>query len=152
MKYAKHIHVLQLLSTIPTGVKPTRAHTFSNWVWPAGWEQQCNDAWDHIFAYIHANWAAPDTAIAPGTAIRDYPRIDTDEGKIAVFDCNAMLMMPHEEFVAKLELLPPYFSEVVFPIAVGRYMLRDLALAINHRTLTTFTEFHNRYGAIILSY
>ncbi len=119
--------------------------------YPAEWLQQCNDAWDHLFTYIHANWAVPNTAMKDGECTFDYPTMTSDQGKIAVFDCNMMLRMPHDEFVAKLESLPPYFSEIVFPIAVGRYLLRDLYLPIQHRDLKTFSEFHNRYGRIILT-
>lgn len=140
MKYAKHIHVLQLLSTIPTGVKPISTSGY-RFVWPAGWEQQCNDAWDHLFTYIHANWAAPSQIV------------DT-EFKVGVFDCRAMLAMGTAELEAKLASLPPYFSETIFPAAVARYMLGciHLNLPINHTKLTTFREFHNRYGRIILDY
>lgn len=116
MKYAKHIHVLELLAT---------SHTR-------------DEAFDHMFTYIHANWAEPSSFT------------DT-EFKGNVFDCSEMLVMPREVFEAKLEALPPYFSEVLFPIAVARYMLRELALPFYPMESNTFGEFYRRYGGIILS-
>ena len=139
MKYTKHIHVLQLLSTIPTDVQPTRTASCCNWVYPDGWVEKCNDAFDHILVYIHTNWIAPSAIV------------DT-EFKVNVFDCREMLRMRRDELEDKLASLPPYFSEVIFPIAVARYMLGDLALPIDHRKVTAFREFHNRYGSIILTY
>jgi len=137
MKFTKHIHVLQLLSTVPRDVKPTRDKACMNWAWPDGWEQKGHDAWDHLFTYIHANWPAPCSVMVGDTACTDVP------------DCRTMLNMGAEELTAKLESLPPYFSEVIFPVAVARYLLRDRLLCINPHKLATFTEFHNRYGQII---
>jgi len=152
MKYSKHIHVLQLLSTIPPN--PVRAYVNKhNQPYPAEWLQQCNDAWDHLFTYIHANWARPDTAMADGDIVCSYPTITSVQGKVDVFDCRVMLAMGRDDLEAKLASLPPYFSETIFPVAVARYMLGGihLNLPIQHRELTTFHEFHNRYGRIILS-
>ena len=62
-----------------------------------------------------------------------------------------MLRMNATEFMDKLATLPPYFSEVIFPVSVARYMLRELQIPLNHRKLATFGEFHKRYGTMILA-
>lgn len=132
MKYAKHIHVLHLLSTIPVGRGAMTG------------EQACQ-AFDHMLDYLHTYWAKP-TSAGSGREAGNVFAGDLDHAK----ECRAMLDMSAEELTAKLESLPPYFNEVLFPIVVARYMLRDLAMPINHRMCKNFTEFHVRYGAIIL--
>lgn len=143
--YAKHIHVLHLLSTIPPVVPRIPGEPFVPRMTP----QQAAAAWDHMFTYIHANWAIP-KSYANGM-LCDVPVEARVEAMAAVKDCGSLLSMPAVEFVAKLSSLPPFFSEYCFPIAVARFMLRESGIDLNHRATTTFTEFHNRYGYIILA-
>ncbi len=147
MKYAKHIHVLHLLSTIPTTYVDVRLE-----LQPPQWLQEVVDAFDHMFEYIHANWAEPNSAMKKGgDQVYNYQPISTPGGIGEIYDCRLMLRMSADEFEAKLSSLPPYFSEVIFPIAVARYMIRDLRLMIDHRKSKMFMDFHRRYGRIILS-
>jgi len=156
MRFAKHIHVLNLLSQVPV-----RTAEYS-WLEPDSWRQgpqravHYKDAmtpeeaiavWDHIFQYVFTHWAEPQTAMGPDLK---WTYI-TAGGHEEVLDCQAMLRMKADELTAKLESLPPYFTESVFPVAVGRYLIRELAIPFNHRKSQTFKEFHRMYGRMILS-
>ena len=146
MLFAKYIHVLHLLSTIPAPSAEDRARYRNTGIT----SDEATQAWDHLFTYIHERWAAPATAF-PRLGKRDYDRKTTAEMMKERLDCKAMLAMSRDELVAHLATLPPYFTEEVFPVAVARYLLRDLRLNFFHRKATTFTEFHRRYGDMILS-
>jgi hypothetical protein len=105
--------------------------------------QQAVDAFDHIFE----NWALPATDKKGFWAKDDR----TSEQKVEIFDCGQMLSMNAKEIEEKLASLPPYFSESMFPVAVARFMLRELQMPINHRKTKHFHEFHVRYGAMVLA-
>ena len=151
MKFAKHIFVLHHLASIP---RPEYEEKVGSSGDPYKLRvknvtsEQAEAAWDFLFEYIHANWTPP--AMMTGD-IWQQPR--TDEQKVEVYDCRQLLSYTTmEELEERLASLPPYYSEAIFPIAVGRYLLRNLALPINHRALKTFKEFHERYGSTILSW
>ena len=144
MKFTKHIHVLHLLSQIPA----PKMERVGNALWASNvamTQEQAAEAWDHMFTYIHAHFPVPLTSCAP------YDAQFTVAEKNEVLDCREMLQMNATEFMDKLATLPPYFTDVIFPVAIGRYMIRDLAMPINHRKLTTFQEFHKRYSTMILA-
>ena len=126
MQFTKHIHVLHLLSEIPT-----RELTHSEAV----------ASWDHLFHYIHNHWAKP------LTSEKNFGL----EGNQEILDCRSMLNMSSNELVAKLSTLPPYFTESIFPIAVARFLLRDMRLPLRSRDTTTFKEFCSRYSTAVLS-
>lgn len=144
MKYAKHVHVLELLNSIPRQDFNPSLPSWAKQRIGIATREQANAVFDHLFAYIHVNWAAPSTATG------DHWTQLSGDARAELVDCKDMLQMGPAEIEAKLETLPPYFTEAVFPVAVARFLLRELALPINHRELTTFKEFHNRYGFMIL--
>jgi hypothetical protein len=146
MRFTKHIHVLHLLSTVPAPPLRVPGVIRGANMTP----EQAIDAWDHLFTYIHNHWAKPMTAIEPGALVEYRARTSVEASEI--FDCGVMMTMSRDELLAKLESLPPYFTESVFPVAVGRWLLRDMAIPLNHRKSTTFREFHNRYATMILNY
>jgi hypothetical protein len=142
MPFAKHIHVLQILSTVPD-VQQNRESPMT----PA----EAETLWDQLFTYIHANWAEPATAAVDG--VMKWSSFTAAE-KVEISDCGKMLAMSYKELEEKLNALPPYFAEYVFPVSVARYLLMrsgNKALPLNHRNLTTFKEFYRRYGTMILS-
>jgi hypothetical protein len=162
MRFTKHIHVLHLLSQIPEqemeyylrdACKYTEAGRVGPYVNRRRKEVMTSEeavaAFDHLFHYIHTNWQQPVTANPVDTQLLTFPQM-TAANKHEYIDCREMLRMKQEEFVAKLESLPPHFQEYLFPVAVARYMLRELAMPINHRKSTQFREFHRRYGNMIL--
>lgn len=161
MRFAKHIHVLYLLSQIPVrekeyhpraGCKYVDAERMGPYV-TGSWKvvmtsKQAVDSFDHLFHYIHTNFREPATAIpevGPGPHV-----LKTVADRHEYIDCRELLVMERDEFAAKLESLPPYFLEHTFPVAVARYMLRELAMPIDHRISTQFPEFYRRYGNMIL--
>lgn len=131
MKFPHHTYVLGLLHTMPA----TRCTP-----------EEGVAAWDHMFDYIHAHFPVPDSAYLENG---DWPQFNVSMKDMAA-DCNTLLQMPRSEFEAKLESLPPYFCNILFPCAVARYMLREACLNMNHRNTRTFREFHRRYGTLIL--
>lgn len=149
MKYARHIHVLHLLASIPRREAIPDAPSWLVQRTAISTPGEAIQAWDHLFTYIHKNWAVPTEEDR-----RYYYRAEStvpDSVKINLFDCKMALDMPAAEIEERLQQLPPFFTEFIFPVAVGRFMLRELALPFNHRKSTTFSEFHRRYGALILS-
>jgi len=138
MRFAKHIHVLQLLSTVPDyAVEKITV-------------QQASDCWDHLYTYIHANWAPPVSAMVDG---RQEWESFADTKRNEIIDCRNMMKMSYEELEEKLQTLPPYFLEHIFPVAVARYLLAAIGgkcIPLDHRRTTTYGEFHNRYGYMVL--
>lgn len=113
--------------------------------------QEANDCWDGLFTFIHANWAPPATAAVGGKLQWEG---FTDEQRAEIADCTNMMKMSYAELEAKLETLPPYFLEHLFPVAVARYVLMGSggkSIPFNHRKTTTFYEFHLRYGTMVLN-
>lgn len=154
MKYGKFTHILSLLATIPQPLKDEKGDIVRPYV-PQMTVQDANQAFDIIFEYIHANFAMPVTAGRNRVDGRKelQNRWNTPEGKKEIQDCDDMLTNRKFAvglFVEYLETIPPYFSEILFPVCVARYMLRDLYMPINHREAVQFNEFHNRYGTMIL--
>jgi hypothetical protein len=132
MQYGKFTHVLALLATIP--VKMTG--------------ETAIQAIDHMLEYMHAHFAPP-SHIGEGRGM--YEGYMPEEMRIHAKKCSEMLRSRETPFVDLLETIPPHFSEVLFPICVMRYMLRELSMPFNHRESLYFAEFHRRYGALILA-
>lgn len=152
MKFVKHIHVLHLLSEIPAvrfelRPSPYSNATYSHNVAMTGEEELA--CWDHIFSYIHSHWADPETASVPCTWPEEPERFTVSE-RAEIMDCRKMLNMGGAELEEHLATLPPYFGESLFPVAVARYLLRDLCINFDHRKSATFKEFHRRYGTMVM--
>ena len=144
MKFARHIFVLHHLATIP---KPVATEGSRYQQSPVS-REDANKAWDFLFTYIHDNWDLPEMA-----RLRCGEDPITDFQKVEVYDCRVLLSFTTAtEIEERLAQLPPYYSEALFPVAVARYMLRELALPFQHRHSATFHEFHKRYGSMILAY
>jgi hypothetical protein len=135
MLYAKHIHVLRLLSTIPAPIPgvPVMTH------------QQANAAFDHMFDYIHTHWGEPLTS-----GVRGGARLSASQ-KVECFDCLSAILLSRDELLTMLATLPPKFSEAIFPVAVARYMFREMRMPIALATAQCFKEFYRRYGHMITS-
>jgi len=146
MQFAKHLYVLQKLSTIPRKDPVPNAPWYASKRAAIMTDDEAIVVWDHLFEYIHANWDVPSTM-----AMTWWAQRKSDEQKVELYDCRKMLEMGPEDLETRLESLPPYFTESIFPVAVARYLLRDLWIPLNHRKTVTFKEFHNRYGSMILS-
>lgn len=169
MNYGKYTHVLALLATIPqASTKEVRygdGTTRLLHIWDGIMTgDQAVETMDQLLEYMHANFEAPPTAnlnYVSGTTWTEERRADENR-RYAIYQSEDMKKYRDEiehiltkgglnqEFLGYLETLPPYYSEVAFPVAVIRYMLRDLQMPINHRKSKHFSEFHNRYGMLIL--
>jgi hypothetical protein len=102
-------------------------------------------AWDKLYTFVHANFAAP---VSFGTS----PYADPDKEKYAA-DVNEMVAMfgkDRETLETELRKIPPVIAEVAFPVYIARHLLRDLRVAISPDRLTTFNEFQQRYGYMII--
>ena len=102
-------------------------------------------AWDKLYTFVHANFAAP---VSFGTS----PYADPDKEKYAadVDEMVAMFDKDRETLETELRKIPPVIAEVAFPVYIARHLLRDLRVAISPDRLTTFNEFHQRYGYMII--
>ncbi len=146
MNHTKHIYVLNLLASIPgPTLQPDLYYGQPHFKSPVTVDQ-ATAAWDHLFEYIFIHWATPLSATVP---VRGAP---TEAVLNEVRECQALLQYPKDVLMAKLETLPPALRDEIFPVAVAIYLLRTMAIPLNHRATTTFPRFHERYGYMILSY
>ena len=142
MQFTKHLHVLHLISTIPVpALKATNYGTY--WSPSPVLPKDATAIWDQLFTYIHAHWARPmsDTIVGKPTS--------TDMKEF--IDCQDMFFMTRDELIVKLQNLPPYFREEIFPVAVARYLLLNLDLQLRPKKSTTFEEFAARYENMVTS-
>ncbi len=87
---------------------------------------------DALFDYIHTNFDEP---------------VYNAESRAASKDLLCNYGYNTDEMIRKV---PPVIIDAVWPIAVMKLLLRDYALPLNHRKLTSFKMFHDRYGKFIL--
>ena len=140
MRFEKHVHVLNMINRIRR-----ESTAFSDTVDRELCYQFGNRVLDELIDYQFAHWPIPDSV-----EINGRRSIDIDRENIKL--CDAMLNMRQEEFEEKMETLPPFFTEYIFPIAAVRYLFRELQLCINHRTSRNFEEFERRYGGVVLGF
>jgi hypothetical protein len=103
-------------------------------------------AWDNLYTFVHNNFPAP-------VSFGNSPYADPDKEKY-VSDVNEMVAMfgkDRETLETELRKIPPVIAEVAFPVYIARHLLRDQKLAIIPDRLTTFNEFHQRYGYMIIT-
>jgi hypothetical protein len=103
-------------------------------------------AWDNLYTFVHANFPAP-------VSFGNSPFADPDKEKYAA-DVDEMVVMfskNRETLEEELRKIPPVIAEVAFPVYIARHLLRDFRIAVSPSQLTTFDEFHNRYGYMIIS-
>jgi hypothetical protein len=102
-------------------------------------------AWDKLYTFVHANFPAP-------VSFGNSPYSDPVKEKYAA-DVNEMVVMFGKDRATleeELRKIPPVIAEVAFPVYIARHLLRDQKLAISPARLTTFDEFHQRYGYMII--
>lgn len=117
------------------------------------WQNVVEDAaarWDCLYDYIHENFDAPASSYSNQTffALKgEKPK----EVKQEIEECREMLRNHGaEELIARIEAIPPEYSDMIFPVAIARYLLRDCRVPIHPNMVKTFNEFHQRYGPMIL--
>jgi hypothetical protein len=104
-------------------------------------EKQTLTKWDELFTYIHANFESPHI----GKAAEGYDvRVDYNY-------CRPVIDGSFRENMEEvIRSIPPILLDIVWPIGIARFLLRENRVKFNHRWSTTFGEFHDRYGYMIL--
>lgn len=114
------------------------------------WDNLFEDKWDNLFEFIFQHFPRP-------TSYIEYQ--DTDEDKDELERVSALPDFINEREQVKSVFLvndlfdilsnhPEQFSDVAFPVAVATYLLKTHDLDFGVFT-KTFSEFHNRYHALI---
>lgn len=148
--YTKYITALKLMDDVITARDITASRDEQS--------AACNAAWDIAFTYIHANFAEPisagDATIFAETGVASTACIDMATLEKELARCKPIIDGTYPAGNGAMETvlrsIPPILLDVVWPIGIARLLLRDYGLPIRHRTLTTFPEFHRRYGYMIL--
>jgi len=155
-KYEKFVTAMQLMDIVIKLTAEYRASIKKTGRWTIADEYKADtraihEAWDELYSFIHTNFARPESARIEGETWSIFDsRVRTDaldhEGQM----CWEMLSIQGaEELLAKIKAIPPIFAEVLFPVAIARHLLRDVQAPLYPARLTTFTEFHYRYGPMI---
>lgn len=93
--------------------------------------------WDKLFTFIHENFKKP-----------NYDIIEQYQPEIA--SLYEMMVEDNPTFISKLQAMPPEYSEVVFPIAIVRFVLLKHKGHIIASKLSTFPEYFDRYSKVII--
>jgi hypothetical protein len=104
-------------------------------------EKECLVKWDELFVYIHANFESPRS----GMMDKEYDvRVDYDF-------CRPVVDGTFRENMEEvMRSIPPALLDIVWPVGIARFLLRECRVRLNHRWSATFGEFHSRYGYMIL--
>jgi hypothetical protein len=103
--------------------------------------------WDELFDYIHVNFQIPDSA---GFTVRSNVRDYQHEYDLCKPFINRTYPSPSKELGELIRSIPPVILEVVWPVAIVRFLLRDGRIMCSHHS-KGFVKFANRYGTMILS-
>ena len=119
-------------------------------------EEHCDPAWDELYGYMHSVFPEPETAYVESETRLGYEKLTKDRYQMILdhFETEDMVVMfqqSHEDIIAKIGAIPPVILAVTFPVWVARYLLRFQRVAVNPSKLTTFGEFHRRYGPMIIA-
>lgn len=101
--------------------------------------EQCLPKWDELFVYIYANFAAPVRGAEGYDVKADYDL------------CRPVIDGTYRENMEEvIRSIPPVLLDIVWPVGIARFLLRECRVEFEHRKSTTFTEFRTRYGYMIL--
>ncbi len=113
---------------------------------------ETNARWDELFTFIHDNFPRPNTYHEIGEyEAAAYFAQNNQEAMMDIAEVYDLLRNQKEDDVlARLTTLPPEYRDTVFPVAIARYLLAYKNVSIWPRIMTTFDEFHKRYGVMIV--
>lgn len=98
---------------------------------------------NEICEYFHQNFADPTVM---------YSSIGCETFNRLAKDVREVLMHPSDSrFQSMVKSIPPAFAALIFPVAVMRYILRDLKANFNCSKCAGFRLFYDMYGAIVLA-
>lgn len=121
--------------------------------------QEVADKWDDLFGHIHATFVIPKTAMTIDSTGKEQ-RVDPKGDAVlkSLYDeelrlCKELMDAPTDaDFKRKVYAIPPEILEVAFPIAIARFLLRDMQYPLQHRITKTFSTFYHRYGSMVMGY
>lgn len=146
-KYTDALALMDLTIAAKDAVIAEHGET-DNWWWSdkgAEIRKPINTAWDTLYTYLHSNFVAPASTQGHNFTKEEQAAFDSEvEEMVAMFDLNRE---PLEEAVRKI---PPVIAEVAFPVYVARHLLWTKRMPVSVSELTTFNEFHQRYGYMII--
>jgi hypothetical protein len=111
---------------------------------------QIDKQYDDILGYLFLNWPSPPSRITNKDEALLAKFEFTKEEQEAVDIFNSTTGVPDPYYFDKLSAYdPPYYSELLYPIMVSRYLLRELRLLSSYHGVPNFDEFYSRYARII---
>ena len=116
--------------------------------------EHVNTAWDELYGYIHSVFPVPETAYTDEEiSLRKMSRERREliEEHLETQDIVVMFAQSEQEIIEKISSIPPVILETTFPVWIARYLLLFCRLDVNPSKLTTFDEFHRRYGPMIIT-
>jgi len=113
---------------------------------------QVSATWDRLYQFIFDNFAEPATSSAP----LGYIIIGADalpEGQEVELHSLAeiLTMTDMTGLMSRIKDIPPSILETVFPVAIARYLLCAVQCNVTDKSLKTFDQFHQWYGAMVFS-
>ena len=146
MNLQKYITAVNLMNNVVEAAKQPIPEGGSIYTLPC-------KAWDELYEFIYPNFDSPVSAHKEVTELADKKLIENE-----IQECQDMLRIGDMDVILeKIKALPPEFTDMVFPVAIARFLLcigwddRRGKIAIAPAKLTTFDEFHKRYGKMIIS-
>lgn len=113
--------------------------------------------WDKLYKFLHANFPVPTASykVNPDLNSSEIKKLISDDDKKYINECTQLLRVDKsDDVLAKITKLPPEYSDLIFPVAIARYLLAYKKVynipnfSINN--LKTFSEFHARYGILVV--
>jgi transcriptional regulator of heat shock response len=110
---------------------------------------ECTKRWDELYDFAHANFPRPESA---DVHYYDESFVLTDATKQDIQDVYELLRNhKQDEVLARLMSIAPGYRDVIFPVAIARYLLCYCDIPVYVAYSHTFTEFHHRYGYIVIN-
>lgn len=109
--------------------------------------------WDDLFTFLHTNFPIPAASkkAKPDLTYKDIAELITDEDRAYISECTHLLKVDKvDDVLEKITKLPPDYSDVLFPVAIARYLLAYKGVRFLINQLTTFSEFHDRYSVMVI--
>lgn len=160
MDFQKYITAIELMNKVVDAAKLPVPEGGEKYTLPC-------IAWDELYEFIYLNFANPVSAKLENEYVaecidRVTGKNSTEETKKSVEaeiqECQDMLGICEMNVILdKIKALPPEFTDMIFPVAIARYLLcrgwSDARgdIAINPGKLKTFNEFMNRYSTMIIN-
>lgn len=147
MNNDKYTRAIELMNAVP-GRDPSKSFKDT----PEELVVEACARWDELYTFVHDNFVRPNSYHEFG----EYKRTATwahenPEAQQDIADTYELLCKhKKDEVLARLMTVPPEYRDVVFPVAIARYLLAYQNVPIWPNKTTTFNEFHHRYAVMIV--